>query len=66
MGTDKRDGIWKGENEIVFQFQFYLFWTDHKNIWVEQAQYPTTLVKNNYEIVEGRFPISVWNRIPLA
>lgn len=68
VGTDRRDGIWKGENEIVFQFQFgYLFWTDHKNIWVEQAQYPTTLVKNNFEIVEGRFPISVWNRgIPLA
>lgn len=54
---------WSGENEIVFLIYIgYLFWTKDKNIWIEQSVFPKTILKNNFEIVEGKFPLSTWTR----
>ena len=54
---------WSGEKEVVFLiFIGYLFWTEDKDVWIEQSIYPPTLQNNNFEIIEGRFPLSCWTR----
>ena len=51
-------------NRIVMQLAapHLLFWTNEKNIWLEQKSYSKTSLKNNFDLVGGWFNISSWTR----
>ena len=54
---------WSNEKEATFLILIgYLFWTKDKDVWIEQSSYSPTLKDNNFEIIEGRFPLSCWTR----
>ena len=55
------DGWLDGEHpEIQFK-QGYCFWTEDKDVWIEQFQHPE-MTRLGLDVVCGTFPISVWQR----
>ena len=46
--------------EIQFKLN-YVFWTNEKDVWVEQIPHPL-LSRQGFELVPGTFPISYWHR----
>ena len=46
--------------EIQFKLN-YVFWTNEKDVWVEQIPHPL-LSRQGFEVVPGTFPISYWHR----
>ena len=46
--------------EIQFKLN-YVFWTNEKDVWVEQIPHPL-LSRQGFELVPGKFPISYWHR----
>ena len=53
-----------GKNPNVQFNDFYLFWTEEKDVWVEQIPHPL-ISRQGIEVIPGTFPISVWQR-PVA
>lgn len=55
---------WRTENRVTIQLSLpkFLFWTEHKNIWVEVKPHYLTAVKNNLSIVPAWYNISNWIR----
>jgi hypothetical protein len=52
------------ENQTIIQFTapVFVFWTDHKNIWIESRPHPLTALNNNFIGFSGWWNISRWNR----
>jgi len=50
-----------GKNPNVQFNDFYLFWTEEKDVWVEQIPHPL-ISRQGIEVIPGTFPISVWQR----
>ena len=50
-----------GELPTVQLVNPYLFWTNEKDVWVEQTAHPL-ISRYGLEVVPGTFPISVWQR----
>ena len=46
--------------EIQFKLN-YVFWTNEKDVWVEQIPHPL-LSRLGFELIPGTFPISEWHR----
>lgn len=51
-----------GNAIIQFTAPVFVFWTDHKNIWVESRAYPLTSANNNFVGFSGWWNISRWIR----
>ena len=50
-----------GKNPNVQFNDFYLFWTEEKDVWVEQIPHPL-ISRYGIGVIPGTFPISVWQR----
>lgn len=48
-------------NTIQFTIPDFLFWTNERNVWVEQRPHPLTAL-NNFVAVSGWFSLSAWTR----
>lgn len=59
-----KDKNWIGDGNPTLQITVptYVFWTKHKNIWIEVRPHPETAVKNNYISVGGWWNLSNWTR----
>jgi len=55
---------WCSKKKVTIQIfiPHFIFWTNHKNIWIEQKPYFETAVKNNFIAVGGWFNLSSWTR----
>ena len=51
----------KGEYPEIQLKLNYVFWTNEKDVWVEQIPHPL-LSRLGFELVPGAFPISYWHR----
>jgi len=40
----------------------FLFWTKHKNVWIECKPHPLTAIKNNLVCISGWWNLSQWSR----
>lgn len=47
---------------IQIPVPMFLFWTESKNIWIEQIDHPRTASHNNFTLVTGWFNLSSWCR----
>ena len=53
---------WLGGEYPEIQFKLnYMFWTNEKDVWVEQIPHPL-LSRLGFELIPGTFPISEWHR----
>ena len=53
---------WLGGEYPEIQFKLnYMFWTNEKDVWVEQIPHPL-LSRLGFELIPGTFPISDWHR----
>ena len=53
---------WLGGEYPEIQLRLnYMFWTNEKDVWVEQIPHPL-LSRHGFELVPGTFPISEWHR----
>jgi hypothetical protein len=53
---------WRDSELPVVQLQWAgLFWTNDKDVWVEQVPNPT-LSRKGFELIPASFPVSVWLR----
>lgn len=43
--------------------QHCLFWTENKNVWLEQIPFGTTSKYCNVELIPAHFPFSIWTRV---
>lgn len=43
--------------------QHCLFWTEDKNVWLEQIPFGTTSKFSNIDLIPAHFPFSVWTRV---
>ena len=55
------DGWLDGEYPEVQFKQGYCFWTEDKDVWIEQFPVPE-MTRLGLDVVPGAFPISVWQR----
>ena len=56
------ESYWLDGKHPNVQFNnFYLFWTEEKDVWVEQIPHPL-ISRYGIEVIPGTFPISVWQR----
>ncbi len=55
------DGWLAGEHPEVQFKQGYCFWTEDKDVWIEQFQHPD-MTRLGLNVICGAFPISVWQR----
>jgi hypothetical protein len=55
---------WCRKEKVTLQFNMpkFLFWTEERNVWMEQSPYPLTAVKNNILCLNGWFNLSSWTR----
>jgi hypothetical protein len=55
---------WVNPKAITIQLSFprFMFWTDSKNVWIEQRPYALTSLNNNLVCVNGWFNLSSWTR----
>tara|TARA_B100000902_G_scaffold100311_1_gene102647 strand:- start:120 stop:785 length:666 start_codon:yes stop_codon:yes gene_type:complete len=51
----------KGHRNEFQMLNLYMFWTDAKDVWVEQTPHPE-LTRKGLDLVCASFPISEWNR----
>ena len=51
----------KGASNEFQMLNIYMFWTDAKDVWLEQTPHPE-LTRKGLDLVCGSFPISEWNR----
>ena len=58
------DPDWCTENRITLQLAVpkFLFWTDARNVWIEQKCHAWSATKNNMLAVGGWFNMSRWER----
>ena len=49
-------------NTIQFNIPRYLFWTNHKNVWIEFRPHPLTSLNNNFISLGGWWNLSAWSR----
>jgi hypothetical protein len=51
-------------NEQTLQLELprFLFWTNHKNVWIECKHHPNTILNNNLIAIGGWWNMSRWNR----
>ena len=58
------DPNWCTDKRISMQMSIpkFLFWTNAKNVWIEQKLHWETAVKNNFIAVGGWFNMSEWER----
>lgn len=65
--NEKHPVKWYTDHSATVQLESprFLFWTENKNIWIEQRSYSLTSYKNNFCAVGGWFNISSWQR-PLS
>jgi|SaaInlV_120m_DNA_3_1039746.scaffolds.fasta_scaffold07324_7 hypothetical protein len=58
------DPRWCTDKRISIQLAIpkFIFWTDEKNIWIEQKNHWRTAVKNNFTAVGGWYNTSNWTR----
>jgi len=61
--TFANDG-WCLKEKVTLQISIpmFMFWTKHKNIWVEQRSHSLTSVNNNFSVINGWFNLSSWIR----
>ena len=53
---------WLGGEYPEIQFKLnYMFWTNEKDVWVEQIPHPL-LSRYGFELIPATFPISHWHR----
>lgn len=50
------------ESTIQLELPRFLFWTKHKNVWIECKPHPLTSSKNNLIAVAGWWNLSLWSR----
>jgi len=55
---------WMNENNITIQLSIprFMFWTKHKNIWIESKPHYLTSVKNNFTSIPAWYNMSNWHR----
>jgi len=55
---------WCTKEKVTLQIGIpsFIFWTKHKNIWIEQKSHSLTSVNNNFSVVGGWFNLSSWTR----
>ena len=58
------DQEWYNENIVTLQFDIpkFLFWTNHKNVWIELKSHSYTASKNNLVSIGGWWNLSEWER----
>lgn len=55
---------WNTGKTPTFQLnQHCLFWTENKNVWLEQIPFGTTSRYSNIDLIPAHFPFSVWTRV---
>ena len=55
---------WNTGKTPTFQLnQHCLFWTENKNVWLEQIPFGTTSRFSNIDLIPAHFPFSVWTRV---
>ena len=58
------DSNWCSPEKTTIQLTIprFIFWTESKNIWIEQRPHPLTTLNNNFITVGGWFNVSSWCR----
>ena len=51
----------KGAPNEFQMLNIYMFWTDDKDVWIEQTHHPE-LTRKGLDLVCASFPLSVWSR----
>lgn len=55
---------WNTGKTPTFQLnQHCLFWTENKNVWLEQIPFGTTSRFSNIDLIPAHFPFSGWTRV---
>jgi hypothetical protein len=51
-------------NEQTLQLELprFIFWTNHKNVWMEVKHHPSTISNNNLIVIGGWWNLSRWDR----
>ena len=62
--TFESPGGWCNDKAVTIQLTIprFLFWTKHKNVWIEQRPYALAAVRNNLVCVNGWYNLSNWVR----
>lgn len=51
-----------GPCPVVQMKQYMFFWTEEKNLWIEQTPFANSILYSNIDLIPAHFPLSVWKR----
>jgi len=55
---------WCSEEKVTIQLTIprFMFWTNHKNVWIESRPHFSTPIRNNLTAIPGWYNLSSWTR----